>query len=129
MKKEILDILEGIRRNKYRARIWYGDKNGNSWDEEHDVTGYISKSTGIKPCLLLVNNTRSMGGGAILTNCIIRIDLTSGKTLYQHENINLGTWEQRGEKVYKDGNEQSTHKTEQAAKRYIEFMTGKRYCK
>ena len=54
--------------------------------DEYDVEGYVSRSTGITPIPILVHNKRSLGGGGILTNCIVKIT-TTGKnkwTLYQH---------------------------------------------
>ena len=82
-------ISNNIGREK-RFRVWYGDtKTGKSWNEENDVCGYFGKSTGITPISMLVNNTRSFGGGALLTDCIVKIvDIKTKTILFQHENFN-----------------------------------------
>lgn len=41
--------------------------------ETYTESGYIGKSTGPKPCLLLIHNTRSIGGGKLSTNHITEI--------------------------------------------------------
>ena len=51
------------------------------WNESFDVTGYVGKTTGIKPMLILVHNARSMGGGIISTNRILTIKESAGKRL------------------------------------------------
>ena len=84
----VKQTLEIAQRNGERIRVYYGDtKTGIPWNEEHYVCGYVGRSTGEKPILLLVHNTRSLGGGAILTHCIVRIAASRGKrTLYQADN-------------------------------------------
>lgn len=69
----------------YRIRLVYGDvATGKSWGEEHDVEGYVGRSTGDQPIPILLHNSRSSGGGAILDHCIVRILKTDGRVLYQH---------------------------------------------
>jgi hypothetical protein len=84
----VKQTLEMAQRNGERIRIYCGDtETGIPWNEEHDVCGYVGRSTGTKPILLLVHNRRSLGGGAILTHCIVRIATSRGKrTLYQADN-------------------------------------------
>lgn len=81
-------ILEGLRKagRQHRVRICLGDPDtGEDWNEENDVTGYIGRSTGIKPCLLLIPNARSTGGGALLTARIVRlVDISTGQELYRN---------------------------------------------
>lgn len=128
-------LLNRLYNSKQRVRIWYGDPStGTSWNEEYDVTGTISKSCGIKPCYLLINNSRSMGGGAILTDKIIRIDtIADRRTCYIHEKFNVDL-------VINDSDpyvvlnrigtkEQARFKTAERAQRWLDFMNGKRYSK
>ena len=45
---------------------------------------------------LLVANRRSLGGGAILTHCIVRIrESAGGRVLYQHPSYHHGSFEIR----------------------------------
>ena len=87
--QEVIRIIEAIEGNGVRYRLHYGDiETGKDWMDEYDVEGYVSRSTGITPIPILVHNKRSLGGGGILTNCIVKIT-TTGKnkyTVYQHPN-------------------------------------------
>ena len=121
-----------------RIRVWYGDTTtGKAWPEENDVTGTIGRSTGPQHAPLLVNNKRSMGGPALLDHCIVRIDTTSGRTLYQHPTFSAGIWLARDCKdcegyaieVLHNGEPNARFETQSAADRYIEFMLGNRYAK
>lgn len=70
-----------------RIRIFYGDhETGRAWLEENDVTGYIGHSTGSIKIPLLIHSRRSYGGGAILDHCILKLQTTSGRVLWQAEN-------------------------------------------
>ncbi len=85
--KEVVEILEQCRKSKKRILIDLGDtKSGQSWKEKYDVTGYIGLSRGHSARFpILVYNRRSMGGGSLLDNCIIKIMEANGKkVLYQH---------------------------------------------
>jgi hypothetical protein len=74
---KVIDWLETSRERKQRIRIFYG-KSGKCWNEEFDTIGYIGRSTGTIKIPLLIKSSRSIGGGAILDDCIVRID-TKGK--------------------------------------------------
>lgn len=80
----IKKILESEIHSKNRIRLFYGDtETGQDWEEENDVIGYIGRSGGTCPIPILLKNTRSMGGSAILDHCIVKI--TNHKyVLYQH---------------------------------------------
>jgi hypothetical protein len=86
--KDVINVLENARANNTRIILDYGDvKTGKSWNEIFDVTGRIGRSTGSIKIPLLIHNRRSMGGGAILDNCIIGIKESKGKrVLYQMKN-------------------------------------------
>ena len=135
--QEIRDILQHLNSTRQRCRLWYGDViTGKSWNEENDVLGRVGNSTGIQKIPILVYSKRSYGGGAILDDCIIRIDLTTGQTLYKHPGFTLGTWDlipSQGPDsltaVYIDRELHSQHKTMKQAERFYQFMTGLRYSK
>lgn len=80
---KVIEVLERCRINNTRIVLDYGDtETGRSWGEIYDVTGRIGRSTGIKIPILLYNK-RSMGGSAILTDCIIGIkESRGGRILY-----------------------------------------------
>lgn len=114
-----------------RVRVFLG-KDGNVWPEQWDVLGRIGVSTGEKPCFLLVHNTRSMGGGAIMVDSVMGIQTTKGVWLYKHPQFDLGEWA-----VAKDGDgwiacmngegQAYCFKTEQKALNYCSFMKGERF--
>lgn len=87
----VIDILENCRINKHRIRVVYGDVvTGVSWEERFDVTGTVGRSTGEMKIPLMIHNKRSMGGGSILTHCIIGIrHSTSKEWLYKHPKSNF----------------------------------------
>ena len=67
-----------------RIRIFLGDREtGKDWNEFHDTIGYVGRSTGLIKIPLMIHNTRSVGGGAILDHCIVKITVDK-KTIYQH---------------------------------------------
>lgn len=84
----IINIMEKARENRTRLRFHWGNvETGEDWGDIYDVTGYIGRSTGSIKIPLLVHNSRSMGGGAILDHCIVKITTSKGKqTLYKHPN-------------------------------------------
>jgi len=90
---EIVRVLEQARRNRTRLHISFGDAaKGRDWLEENDINGYIGRSMGPIKVPLLIANRRSLGGGAILDHCIVRIRLSAGgQVLYQHHSYHFGT--------------------------------------
>ena len=84
--ERVVNILESARKNMTRLIVDYGDTiTGQSWGERYDIKGYIGRSAGIVKIPLLVYNSRSMGGGALLDSSIIKIsESKGGKVLYQH---------------------------------------------
>lgn len=84
----IVDILEDCRRNKTRIVLDYGDvKTGQSWGEVYGIQGRIGRSMGPSKIPILLHNTRSMGGVAILDHCIVKIsESKGGRVLYRHPN-------------------------------------------
>ena len=138
----VINALERARRERFRVRLWYGNRNtGRAWAEEHDVTGYIGRSTGRVKIPLIVHNSRSMGGPGLLDDCIVRIDrIDTGETLYQHPEF-TSRFEQR--RVIEERGTQPTRlpfrvqnddretaalfPSFDKAARWLDFMNGERY--
>ena len=116
--ENLIPVIESLIRNKTRVRVYYGDKQtGKVWNEEYDVRGYIGRTTGNKSPIL-VYNKRSMGGGLLLTNFILRIVETNSKrVLYTYHNFQAPNVEVMGNEVYIDGEAWGRCKDEAAAKR------------
>ena len=87
---EVVRIIENCRLSgqSYRLKFdWGNTDTGQSWGEVNDVAGYIGKSTGKRPIPLLIHSKRSMGGGAILDDSIVKISMAKGgRVLWQHPN-------------------------------------------
>lgn len=125
-----------------RLRLFYGDRDtGKAWPEENGVAGSIGASMG--PCRvpLLLHNSRSDGGGSILTGCIVGIK-AGQYWLYQHPSFDVGAWtigapvtEGYQSAVYHNGELHAQFKragcwnAANAATRYIAFMKGERMAK
>jgi len=82
---KVINILERCRMNNTRIVLDYGDtKTGKSWNEVYDVTGRLGRSAGNVKVPILLHNTRSIGGVAILDYCIIGIkESRGGRVLYR----------------------------------------------
>lgn len=133
--QKVKDILENAIHTGRRLRLFLGDtKTGRDWCEEHDNIGYIGRSGGTERVPILLNNSRSRGGGHILDHCIIKIT-EGGRVLYQHPKYNCGTWTYgKGEGsywcVYHNGEIYAPQcKNEEQARHLSEYMSGKRDAK
>jgi hypothetical protein len=126
--------LEHCRGRKLPVRIWLGDqKTGRSWLEEHDVCGHIGRSTGPMKVPLLVPEGED-GGGAILTNHVVRIDCTgTGKTLWKHKNFHLPLMTIKYRPASKDavvrvdGDDWSRHDDLGSAAAFVAWLHGSTY--
>lgn len=145
--RQIVNILERVRQNNTRIRVYFGDvTTGKAWAEEYGVIGTVNRSTGTRKIPLLVHNERSLGGGAMLDNCIVKIMETQSKyVLYQHPSFDNGVWELgtppdtigkvnlRTEgythAVNHNGKNHANFKNEASARHYMEFMQGTRMAK
>jgi len=137
---KVISILENARISNKRIRIFYGDtKTGRDWKEEFDTIGTIGRSTGINKIPLLIKQSNSWGGGALLDHCIVKITIDK-KVVYQHENYHIGEFEIKdaSEEVKKhdlfvsvfcDNENIANFKTAKQAERYVEFLKGNRNSK
>lgn len=133
---EIKNVLNRYTHARKAVRLFYGDaKTGRDWGDEYGVIGCIGRSTGSKPCALLIANARSMGGPAILTACIVKlIDCKTREVLYKHSNYHqpiytVGKKEGFTATVYANGDKIANFKNPDQAKRWIAFMKGERMVK
>ena len=132
----VRQILESERHSGNRIRVFYGDsETGRDWHEENDVMGYVGRSTGIKPIPLLIHNSRSLGGGAILDHCIIKITRDK-RVLYMHPEYYHGKHEVRDsdmheyrEMVLRDGEIVARFKEQGQAYKWVCFIEGRKNSK
>jgi len=75
----LVELLEHNREVKNRLTIYYG-KDGKEWGDKISCT--IGRSTGKFKVPLAIKTVRSMGGEAILTDCIARI-VSNGREIYK----------------------------------------------
>lgn len=85
----LIEVLERAREQGLRLRLFVGDSaTGRDWCEENDVTGTLGRSMGTIKVPLLLHNARSIGGGALLDHCIVRV-LHGKRELYRHPSYHL----------------------------------------
>ncbi|MFA5346540.1 MAG: hypothetical protein WC294_00215 [Methanoregula sp.] len=133
---ELVGRLDSARRGGARVRLFYGDTStGKDWHEEHDITGKLGRSTGTIKIPILLNNSRSSGGPAILDYCIVKL-MINGSVRWQHPKYNAGLFTVGPGKdpghttaVYIDEVLHAQFRTPTKAQRWIDFMTGKRLSK
>lgn len=137
---QVCDAIALAYARQLRVRIWLGDtETGTAWMEEHDVVGTIGRSTGQRKVPLLLERKTSVGGAAILTHCIVRLDRTDGAgTVYKHpsfthgfESYSIGL-EPGTDDVWRVKNAQgvvATFNKKLTAERWVAFMRGERYNK
>ncbi len=84
--KDMVQRLEHLRICQTRCHFHWGNvKTGKDWGDVYDVIGRIGRSTGSIKIPILLYNSRSLGGGAILDHCIVKITKSrGGRVLYQH---------------------------------------------
>jgi len=132
----VINALENAYNMRLRVRLYLGDEaTGKTWGEEHDVEGIIGFSMGPKRVPLLIYNGRSLGGGAILTHCILRVVKSSSPytVLYTCPNFDNGRWEvldaaaglppEYTTSVYRDGENVANFRQKSAAVRWTKQMT------
>ena len=136
--EKVKQVLTSCYNRKNRIRVVYGDVNtGISWLDDYEVLGYVGKSTGIKPIPLLINNSRSTGGGGILTDSILKIiDAKTKQVLFQNDKFiepvltkEISNYCDYLYDVRYNGELVARFKTEKQANNYIDFMQCKRMSK
>ena len=137
-KPEVEQVIRALYANKHRARLFYGDPiTGLDYCEEYDIMGTVGKSTGEQPCPLLINNRRSLGGGAISTRLIVKIvDLQTKCCIYVHPTYDQPEFEYGKSDnpdyevaAYKDGEIYARFHSQESADKYCDFMRGVRHSK
>lgn len=139
--RAVVDALERARVNGRRVRLFLGDsKTGLDWGEENDVCGKIGRSTGEICIPLMIANSRSMGGDAILCDCIVRL-LVDGREVYRHPTYSapeytvseiqpgamVGTVDLRAQGyTHTVSGSGANFKSQSKAERYAAFMRGDR---
>lgn len=86
----IREILENLRASQRRVVVIYGDtETGRAWGDVE--FGRVSRSMGPVKVPLLIHNSRSYGGGAMLDHCIVGIRSTCMPHLwtYKHPKYNV----------------------------------------
>lgn len=150
---QVQQALESAYLSQRRVRIWYGFTEshlvtgverhsvGLSWGDVYAATGRISRSTGQIKFPLLVNNKRSLGGGAIIVNSIIRIDDIASRThLFKHPKFHSGFENSEPIRIYGEIDFSyavfdvravliARFKDLTSAQRFIDFQNGERYSK
>jgi hypothetical protein len=83
----LIEVLERARQSEQRYSFKYGDmETGEGWNEEHETQGRIGLSKGTFAYFpLIVHNDRSLGGGTLMTDRILKIVCIKDKyIMYQH---------------------------------------------
>lgn len=100
----LIRVLDGLARNDVRCRFFLGDQEtGRDWAEEYDTMGTIGRSCGETKIPLLISSSRSLGGGALLTHCIVKVVASKGgQVLWQHPSYQKPEFviRQRGEEGF-----------------------------
>lgn len=129
---EVRRVLEQYIANGKRIRLFYGDATtGIDWLEEYDVIGRVGRSMGPLRVPLLIPTSRSYGGPAILTSCIVRlIDVESRRELYRHPTYDLPAFKIKTLRlngkveVAANGRAYAQFASRAQAERWIAFMRG-----
>jgi hypothetical protein len=131
--QEVIDTILRARASKTRVKFMFGDlQTGQSWHEENDTCGYIGMSKGHSARYpILLHNSKSIGGGTILTHCILKIsESKGGRILYQHGNFTPSKFEicpsdfqGYSFEVHINGELYSRHKTKAQAERLIKKLS------
>lgn len=137
---EVIRVLENARANRTRLHISLGETEGanvgRDWLDEFESYGYIGRSVGPVKVPLLIANSKSSGGPAILDYCIVRIRLSAGgKVLFQHPSYYFGKMEIRSKTepvqwagreltvdVFRDGELHASFEDLAKARRWVQKM-------
>lgn len=136
--EEVCKVLLGLRSTRKRVRLFYGDvATGKCWNDLYGTMGYLGKSTGKQPILILLNNRSSVGGTAVLDSAIVRITVDK-QVVYTNPNFHIGhiqiKQEKRDsvllwrvvEKVEDRIVEHYVHEDKQKCVEFVAFLRGER---
>lgn len=131
--REVIDALQDARKRSLRVWFRLGDREtGRDWLDCYDVCGKVSRSMGPIKVPILLASDRSMGGGAILHDSIVRL-MVDGRERYRHPGYHLPELEIREQsepeyrfRVYADGKDSFGFKTRASAERKLAFIRGER---
>jgi len=89
----LVTLLEYHRVKGTRLLFTFGNvETGEVWESLTPERGRIGRSTGPRPIPLLVRTSRSFGGEALMSHCILRIvESRGGKLVYSKPFPNLAT--------------------------------------
>lgn len=132
----VINALEKARESKKRIRLFYGDQTtGTPWLEENDVTGTVGRSSGPCKVPLLLHEKRAMGGGEILTHCVVAI-MQDGQFTFKHPKfeppqLTIQPSETKGYPwmVTQFSRPVANFKSRASAERWVLFMQGVRMSK
>ncbi len=136
--REVVSAIEAAMKSRKRIRIFMGDdETGRDWLEENEVSGFVGRSTGVRPCALLVPQGAD-GGSPIDGSNIVRL-LVDGTEVYRHPKYQKPSILTGFEGAYPDcpfgawvNGEKDPHarfKTVKQADRWAAFMRGERMTK
>lgn len=122
----VMRAIERLHETGARVRIIYGDRDtGESWNEFHDITGMIGRSTGRIKIPLMVANRRSLGGQGIFSASIIYLQIIGGPVLYKHDRFDSANdWRQDVQDVYHNGQLIAHCETAARAAKTRDFLAG-----
>jgi len=88
----VTEILDRCRKDGTRVTVSYAGDDGVDWLEEFDTTGTVDVSVGPMQVPIMLPNSRSVGGCAILVDRVARIrESSGGRELYRRENYRQPT--------------------------------------
>lgn len=131
---QVINALESARVNGYRVRLFYGDaKTGRDW--LYNVSGTIGRSMGPIKIPILLSNRRSMGGGAIMDDCIVRLMLGHCE-YYRHPGYKVPDFtlmpslvQGYSTEAWINGECHARFRSERSARNWVAFMRGERMAK
>ena len=146
----VIEVLERARQNRWagrpqRLRVFFGDpETGLDECSEWGTVGYVGRATGSFKSVLLVHNSRSLGGDHISDQRIVKImDTRTKRVLYEHptyhlpklevdpswgcEDYPVTVWKVSAESEHGSiRGEMARFKDTGKAQNYVDFMMGKR---
>ena len=123
----VIQALELAKEGGHRIRLWFGNpESGESWEVEHDNIGYVSTNVwGLAEFPVLVHNSRTDIGTRIETWAVVKATV-NGITVYQHFNFSQPKYSVVADTVLIGEDVHRCFKSEQAARRWVDWMYGKR---